>query len=117
MNHTQNTYIASLLGYDGTEDEENEQEQLLSDMTPKQLLDLAAPLVQKINCRIPLTQDEAEQYAAILAEAFKKLAAQRSRDVAERDELMARRNYRRPACEISQDEAASLNTFYSGVEA
>jgi len=108
MNHTQNTYIASLLGYDGTEDEEDEQEQPLSDMTPEQLLDLAAPLVAKINQRIPLTQDEAEQHAAILDEAFKKLAAQRSR---------ARRNHRRPACEISQDEAASLNTFYSGVEA
>ena len=89
----------------------------LSALTPDQLLGLAAPLVQKINCRIPLTQDEAEQHAAILDEAFKKLAAQRSRDVAERDELMVRRNYRRPACEISQDEAASLNTFYSGVEA
>ncbi len=27
------------------------------------------------------------------------------------------RNAGRPACEISQDEAASLNGFYSGVEA
>lgn len=115
MKNTQNTYIASLLGYDGTE--EDEQPANLSDMTPEQLLDLVAPLVQKINQRIPLTEAEAAQHAAILDEAFKKLAAQRSRDVQERDELMARRNYRRPACEISQDEAASLNTFYSGVEA
>lgn len=91
MKNTQNTYIASLLGYDGTEDEENEQEQPLSDMTPEQLLDLAAPLVQKINCRIPLTQDEAERHAAILDEAFRKLEALRQSDRNERDAHLAER--------------------------
>ena len=82
MNHTQNTYIASLLGYDGCDEDEETPE--LATLTPEQLLDLAAPLVAKINQRIPLKASEAEQHAAILAEAFRKLNALRQSELDER---------------------------------
>ncbi len=85
-------------------------------MTPEQLLDLAAPLVAKINQRIPLEASEAEQHAAILDEAFKKLNVQRSRDVAERDARLAERYQHRPAQTITSEEASGLNTFYSGID-
>ena len=86
MNHRQNTYIASLLGYDGTEDEENEQEQQasLSDMTPEQLYQLNLPLRTKLDTRQEMTQEESDLHFAICLEVSRRMEAQRKQELAVR---------------------------------
>ena len=81
------------------------------------LYELNLPLRAKLDARLPLSVEEQELHSAICSEVLARLDALRQHDRQERDERLAERYQRRPACEISQDEAASLNTFYSGVDA
>ena len=87
MNHTQNTYIASLLGYDGTEDENEQQD--LSSKTPEELLAMCQPYLAKLLARQELTAEEAEAHAAIIAEARRQHDALRAREMAERLERLS----------------------------
>ena len=89
----------------------------LTTLTIETLYQLNAPMRAKLDSRIPLSVEEQELHSAICSEVLARLDALSLHDRQERDERLAERYHRRPACEISQDEAAGLNTFYSGVEA
>ena len=89
----------------------------LTKLSRTSLFDLNAPLLAKLNRREALTDAELDLHFAIGHEVLRQEAAQRIRDRQARDERRASRYHRRPECSISQDEAAGLNTFYSGVEA
>lgn len=87
----------------------------LTAMTIEQIYTVNAPLRANLDARIPLSTDEQELHSCICAEVMSRLDSLRIADRNERDARLAAR-YTRPACEISQDEAAGLNGFYSGVE-
>jgi hypothetical protein len=55
------------------------------------LYTLNAPLRAKLDAREPLTADEQELHSCICSEVLARMDALRQHDVAERDELMARR--------------------------
>ena len=88
----------------------------LTTLSIESLYQLNAPMRRKLDARQPLSVDEAALHETICAEVLIRLDAQRLADRNERDARLSQR-YHRPACEIALDEAASLNGFYSGVEA
>ena len=88
MNHTQNTYIASLLGYDGTEDEQQAQ--------------------QCDFCDFPAVHTDGQTH---LCEECK---AELDESNAAYQPKPGRINWKQF---FEEDASATLNTFYSGVEA
>lgn len=64
----------------------------LTALTPEQLYKLHLPILAKLNSRQVLTDEEQELHSAVLDEAMARLTAKEQRDIAERAELMARRN-------------------------
>ena len=64
----------------------------LTTMTIEELYTLNQPLRAKLDSRQPLTADEQELHSCICSEVLARLDAKLQHDIAERDELMARRS-------------------------
>ncbi len=63
----------------------------LTTLTIETLYQLNAPMRAKLDARLPLSVEEQDLHDAICSEVLARLDALRQHDVAERDELMAKR--------------------------